>query len=73
MNMARRLMSPYSTVTPAARNKCQVEKDDDIKPSADQIRQGEGVKQMTVKTSIMDRVCFGLTPFYRLISEGTLD
>jgi hypothetical protein len=55
-------MSPYSTVTPAARNKCQVEKDDDIKPSADQIRQGEGVKQMTVKTSIMDRVCFGLTP-----------
>jgi hypothetical protein len=44
-------MSPYSTVTPAARNKCQVEKDDDIKPSADQIRQGEGVKQMTVKTS----------------------
>jgi len=41
-----------------------VEKDDDIeKPQDDQIRQGErGVKQMTVKTSIMGRTCFGLPP-----------
>ena len=41
-----------------------VEKDDDIeKPQDDQIRQGErGVKQMTVKTSIMGRACFGLPP-----------
>jgi hypothetical protein len=41
-------------------------KDDDIEKPHDkttvQIRQGEGVKQMTVKTSIMARLVFGLTP-----------
>ena len=44
-----------------------IEKDDDIeKPYEEitgQIHQGEGgVKQMTVKTSIMERLVFGLTP-----------
>ena len=44
-----------------------IEKDDEIKKPYDeitvQIRQGErGVKQMMVKTSIMERLVFGLTP-----------